>query len=86
MNFRQQNSLTFGILSQIPLLLGKFTGFQRSLSNSLTFPGFLGQCPRVSGNPVNSTVLFFLQNPSVPRFNISTYFKPPIKFENIDKS
>ena len=36
MNFRQQNSLTLGILSQIPLLSG-------SLSNSLTFPGFPGQ-------------------------------------------
>ena len=36
MNFRQQNSLTLGILSQIPWLSG-------SLSNSLTFPGFPGQ-------------------------------------------
>ena len=35
-------SLTFGILSQIPLVLGKFLGFQGPLSNSLTFPSFPG--------------------------------------------
>ena len=31
-------SLTFGTLSQIPDLLGKFPDFQRFLLNSLTFP------------------------------------------------
>ena len=47
MNFRQQNSLTFPWLLEFcrkfPDFLGKFPDFQRSLSNSLTFPGFPGQ-------------------------------------------
>ena len=40
MNFRQQNSLTFPWLLEF---CRKFPGFQRSLSNSPTFPGFPGQ-------------------------------------------
>ena len=39
-NFRQQNSLTFPWLLEICC---KFPDFQRSLPNSLTFPGFPGQ-------------------------------------------
>ena len=43
MNFRQQNPLTFGILSQIPWLFRQIPWLLEAISNSLTFQGFPGQ-------------------------------------------